>query len=235
MRRVMPCGLNHTDDSTLLADHKPADRPCDLVAVSRNKDVAGIQEWGDHWCMILNPNKTKVLIVSRSRTMNPPHVDLVLCLVSLIEFVFWGWCSMSLWTPLCYFVAIMLCSANPRVLFSGVRSAADCHLHLLEHKVCCVARLFPNQSFLSLCHRCHVAGLRMLYKIYSNLNHCLFSELPSASTRVWHTLAAVAAHPLEFKLSRCRTSQVSRYFRAIQVCLFNELLCCVWHWNIGQV
>ena len=28
--------------------------------------------------MILNPNKTKVLVVSRSKTVNPPHGDLVL-------------------------------------------------------------------------------------------------------------------------------------------------------------
>ena len=33
--------------------------------------------------MILNPNKTKDLVVSRSRTVNPPHGDLVLSLVSI--------------------------------------------------------------------------------------------------------------------------------------------------------
>ena len=35
------------------------------------------------WCMILNPNKTKVLVVSRSRTVNPPPGDLVLSVVSI--------------------------------------------------------------------------------------------------------------------------------------------------------
>ena len=40
----------------------------------------------------------------------------------------------------------------------------------------------------------------MLYKVNSNPNHCLFSELSSASTRVRH------AHPLEFEVSRCRRS-----------------------------
>ena len=29
----------------------------------------------DHWCTILNPNKTKVLVVSMSRTVNPQHGD----------------------------------------------------------------------------------------------------------------------------------------------------------------
>ena len=33
--------------------------------------------------MILNPNKTKALVVSRSMTVNPPHGDLVLYGVSI--------------------------------------------------------------------------------------------------------------------------------------------------------
>ena len=33
--------------------------------------------------MILNPNKTKALVVSRSRTVSPPHGDLVLSGISI--------------------------------------------------------------------------------------------------------------------------------------------------------
>ena len=69
-----------------------------------------------------------------------------------------------------------------------------------------VARLCPYQTFLSLCHRRHVAALCMLYKVNSNSNHCLFSELKSASGIVRHARAATASHPLEFELSRYRTS-----------------------------
>ena len=58
---------------------------------------------------------------------------------------------------------------------SPVESTAECHLQLLEHQVYSVARLCPDQSFLSLCHRRCVAGLRMLYKVNSNSNHCLSS------------------------------------------------------------
>ena len=75
-------------------------------------------------------------------------------------------------------------------------SAAECHYQLLERQVYSVARLSPNQTFLSLCHQRRVAGLGMLYKVNSNFNHCLFSELPFASIRVRHTLAATEAHPL---------------------------------------
>ena len=41
-----------------------------------------------------------------------------------------------------------------------------------------MARLCPDQSFLSLCYRRNVAGMTMLDKVNSYYNHCLFSELP---------------------------------------------------------
>ena len=45
----------YADDSTLMeVVRKPADRPA--VAASLNKNFARIQEWFNHWCMILNPN-----------------------------------------------------------------------------------------------------------------------------------------------------------------------------------
>ena len=84
-------------------------------------------------------------------------------------------------------------------------SVAEC-TQLLERQVYSMARLCPDQNFLSLCHRRRVAGLIMLYKVSSNSNHCLFSELPSASTRVRYSRATAAAHPLEFEVSRCRRS-----------------------------
>ena len=86
-----------------------------------------------------------------------------------------------------------------------------------------VTRLCPDQTFLSLCHRRRVVGLSMLYKVNSNSNHCLFSELPSASTRVRHTEAAAVAHPFQFTVSRCRTSQFARFFLSAQVLLWNDL------------
>ena len=39
----------------------------------------------------------------------------------------------------------------------------------------------------------------MLHKVYSNLNHCLFSVLSSASARVRHTRALAAAHHAQFE------------------------------------
>ena len=72
----------YADDTTLLAVvRKPTDRPA--VAVFLNRDLSRIQEWCNHWCMILYPNKMQALLVSRSKTVNPPHGDLVLSVVSI--------------------------------------------------------------------------------------------------------------------------------------------------------
>ena len=102
-------------------------------------------------------------------------------------------------------------------------SAAECHLQLFERQVYSVARFCPDQSFLSLCHRPRVAGLSMLYKVNSKSNRCLFSKPPAASNRVQHIGAAAAAHPLEFEVSRCRTSQFAKSFLKAQVRLCNDL------------
>ena len=58
---------------------------------------------------------------------------------------------------------------------------------------------------------------KSMYKINSNSNRCLFSDLSSASTRVRQIRASSAAHPLEFDVSRFITSQYARSFRPAQV------------------
>ena len=66
----------YVDVSTLLAVvRKPADRPA--VATSLHSDLTWFQEWYNHRCMTFNPNNIKAS-VSRSRTVDPPHGDLVL-------------------------------------------------------------------------------------------------------------------------------------------------------------
>ena len=60
----------YANDYTLVeVAFKPADRPA--IAASLKRDLARIQECCKHWCMILNPNNTKALVVSRSRTVKP--------------------------------------------------------------------------------------------------------------------------------------------------------------------
>ena len=60
------------------------------------------------------------------------------------------------------------------------------------------------------------------------LLHCvcctwLISELPSASVRVRHITAPAAAHPLEFEVSRCRTSQFKRCLNDLPCTVFDTL------------
>ena len=132
---------------------------------------------------------------------------------------------MSLWIPLCMLLPCYYSFVLPILEYCSPvwGSAAECHLQLLERQVYSVARLCPDQAFLSLCHRRHFAALCMLYKVNSNLNSCLFSELLSASVRVRHTRDTAAAHPLEFEVSRCRTSQFARCFLPAQTRVWNDL------------
>ena len=86
---------------------------------------------------------------------------------------------------------------------------------------------WPGFVPIGVCCRCvvdrrRVAGLSTQYKVNSNSNHCLFSELPSASTRVRHTRAAAAVHPLEFEISRYRTSKFAWSFLPSQVRMWNH-------------
>ena len=183
-------------------------------------DITRILEWCNHWCLMLNPSKTKELVVSGCyRTANPPHGDLVLFVVSIctslnlnilgVKFdcrLLQGIVScVSQWIGIlrlvkrvfvdtsvllhCYyaFLLLILEYCSPAWGF-----AAECHHQLHECQVLC-----HDHNFFSLCHRHHVAALCMLSKINLNLNHCLFSELPSASVRVWDFWVVAAAHPLE--------------------------------------
>ena len=194
---------SYADDSTLLAVvRKPADRPA--VAASLNRDLARIQEWYNHWCMLLNANKTKALVISRSRTVNPPHGDMVLFGVSIcaslnIDIIGGKFDSRLTFEDhvrgivsrvsqrigilrlvkrvfvdtfgllrCCYaFVLLQIleyCSPVP-----------ECHHQLLERQVYSVAGLCPDQTFLSLSHRRNVSALCVLFRVNSNLNHCLLS------------------------------------------------------------
>ena len=56
-----------------------------LLPLLTCRDLATVQEWCNHWHMIVNPNKTKALVVSRSGTVNPLHGDLVLSGVSICD------------------------------------------------------------------------------------------------------------------------------------------------------
>ena len=67
----------YADDTTLFV---PIESPQDRVQVADllNRDIQRIQAWCDMWGMRLNPSKSKNLVVGRSRTLDPPHPDLII-------------------------------------------------------------------------------------------------------------------------------------------------------------
>ena len=174
----------YADDSTLLlAVRKPADRPA--VAASLNRDLARIQEWCNRWCMMLNPHKIKALVISRSRTVNPPGGDLVLSGVSIrananLDILGVKFDSKPTFEDHMHHI---VCRVSQRIsilrlvkrifvdtsvllrCYSALvlpileccsltwGSSAECHHQLLKRQVYSVARLSPDQNFLSLCYR----------------------------------------------------------------------------------
>ena len=67
----------YADDSTLFsAVPSPRDRVS--VAASLNRDLDHINDWCQMWGMLVNPSKTKPMIISRSHTAVPPFPDLTL-------------------------------------------------------------------------------------------------------------------------------------------------------------
>ena len=74
--------VSYADDATLLACIPSTNMRSD-VAESLNTDLSKISTWCNLWGTKLNPNKTQSMIVSRSRTVVPPHPDLLVGSTSL--------------------------------------------------------------------------------------------------------------------------------------------------------
>ena len=62
--------VGYADDSTLLCGI-PNPRNRSSVAASMNDDLAVISDWCSRWGMLVNPSKTRRMLISRSRTVEP--------------------------------------------------------------------------------------------------------------------------------------------------------------------
>ena len=67
--------IGYADDHTLVAAIRSPQQRHE-VALSLNRDLEKIRNWCSRWGMKLNASKTKTLLVSRSRTLVPPHPSL---------------------------------------------------------------------------------------------------------------------------------------------------------------
>ena len=68
--------VGYAHDSTLLC-RIPHPRDRSSVAASLNDDLAVINDWCCMWGMLVNPSKTRGMLISRSRTVEPLFPDLV--------------------------------------------------------------------------------------------------------------------------------------------------------------
>ena len=166
--------------------------------------------------MILNPNKTKALVVSSTGTLLPvvtltlpmvtwswlgsicaslnldilgvkfdsrltfedhargivSHVSQRIGILSLVKRVFVDTSALLR----CYYAFVLPVLEYCSPVWG---SAAEYHLQLVVRQVYSVARLRPDQTFLSSFHRRHVVVQCMLHNVNSNSNHCLSNELLS--------------------------------------------------------
>ena len=67
--------VQYADDTTLVAVIRSPEMR-NQAASSLNRDLERINQWCSRWGMKLNSSKTKTLLVSRSRTIEPPHPPL---------------------------------------------------------------------------------------------------------------------------------------------------------------
>ena len=109
-------------------------------------------------------------------------------------------------------------------------TAAECYIQFHERQVYSVARLYPYQSFVSLCQR-HVAWLFMLVKLISNTNQCLFSELPSAATRVRHPELRPSSSIGVWRIKVLNVPFCKVFPAGPGWNVECPSIDCVWHWN----
>ena len=69
--------VGYADDSTLIC-RIPHPRDRSSVAASLNDDLAVISDWCSRWGMLVNPSKTRGMLISRSRTVEPLFSDLLI-------------------------------------------------------------------------------------------------------------------------------------------------------------
>ena len=141
-------------------------------------------------------------------------------LYSFRELLCWGWWNKHLWTPLCYFVAILHLFSQSlsivlrcggqllNVIFSFLSDRCIQWLGFALIKVS--GRCVIDVMLLGLV--CRTRLMRTLITIYSASFHLLLLEFDILELR-----------PLEFEESWCRPSQFARCFLPAMVRIWNDL------------
>ena len=229
---------------------KPGDRSA--IATSLNWDLVWIHEWCNHWFLILNPNKIKALVVSRSRTVNPPYGDKMSCpafpfvLVTTFTFLAWSLTANSHLKTMCVVLSLM---SLEQLVFWGwwnVSFWTPVFLHcyhafvLLIFEYCSLVwGLLLNAIFSFSSTGCiwwsGFALIRVSCRVIDvMLLHCvcctrLFQTWIIVCRRSFHLLlsdfdiSVLRLQLIHYNfISRCKTSQYARCFQLTQTCVWND-------------
>ena len=181
-----------------------------LVLLPFNRDLALIQAWCNHWCMILNPNKSKALVFIRSRTVNPPYGDLVVSGVSIRA---------------CLYLDILGVKFDSKLTFEdhvrGIVSLVSQRIGILR----LVKRIFVDTSVLLHCYFAFVLSiLEYCSRCGDELLNVTFSFL-SASCIRWPGFVSIRVSCSVIDVAWPGLVCCARLIRSlITACLFSELL-----------
>ena len=211
------------------------------MAASLNDDLTVISDWCSRWGILVNPSKTRVMLISRSHTVEPLFPDLVID-GSVVEMVselkilgvildskltfekqvraIAATALMRVGIAKCFwaFILPVLEYCSPVWM-----SAATSHLSLLDRVVSQVSRLSGGSVSCDLWHRRKVASLSVFFKIDSLVDHPVRGLFPALYVLRRPTRGALAAHSRSFEMPRSRTVQFSRSFVLSCVRLWNGL------------
>ena len=242
--------VGYADDSTLLC-RIPHPRDRLSVAASLN-DLAVISDWCSRWGMLVNPSKTRGMLISH--TVEPLFPDLVID-GSVVEMV--SECKILgviLDSKVTFVkqVRAIAATASMRVgilrktmsVFRDVAIVAKCfwafklpvlehcspvwmsaatsHMSLLDRVVSQVSRLSGGSVSCDLWHRRKVASLSV-FKIDSLVDHPVRGLFPAQYVLRRQTRGALAAHSQSFEMPRSRTVQFSHSFVLFCVRLWNGM------------
>ena len=200
----------------------------------------------------LNASKTKTMIVSRSPTMHPQSQPLTIAVLKesddlVILMTFYSKMTFEKYLPSVSGAAsqrLGILRKSFRVfhdrsfLMRCIRgfalavfeycsavwcSAADAHLKLLDREVSGARFLSGGVFECDIAHRRSVAVLCIPYKTRCNPMHPHNGALPVPFVPVRVALRALVAHLYTYAPPHCRTSQYSRTFIPLSVCLWNDL------------
>ena len=217
--------VGYADDSILLC-RIPHPRDRSSVAASLNDDLAVINDRCCRWGMLVNPSKTRGMLISRSRTVEPLFPYLVID-GSVVEMV----SELKILGVILYSkfmfekqVKAIAASVSRRVgilrktmsVFRDVAVFAKCFwafiLPVLEY--CSPVWMSAATSSVScdLWHRRKVACLSVFFKINSLDDHPVRGLFPAQYVLRRPTREALAATSRSFEMPRSRTVQFSRSF-----------------------